>query len=54
VKDSQRTKTHDGTRRTLSVVWGVKGHEARLRQAVAWYRALLAEAGAATEPVQPE
>ena len=51
VKDAQRTKTHDGTTRTLSVVWGVAGHELRLQHAVAWYRALLDEAGAATEPV---
>ena len=26
VKDSQRTKTHDGTTRTLSLVWGAKAH----------------------------
>lgn len=49
VKDSQRTKTNADTRRTLSVVWGVKGHEARLDQAVAWYRELLEQAGASTQ-----
>ena len=48
VKDSQRTKTHDGTRRTLSVVWGCAGHEERLERAVARYREWLERAGAAT------
>ncbi len=49
VKDSQRTKTHDGTRRTLSLVWGTKSHAERTRIATSWYRELLGRAGAATE-----
>ena len=49
VKDSQRTKTGADTRRTLSVVWGVKGQEARLERAVGWYRELLSRIGASTE-----
>jgi DNA/RNA-binding domain of Phe-tRNA-synthetase-like protein len=49
VKDSQRTKTHSGTRRTLSVIWGAAGHEERLERAVAWYRSLIERAGARTE-----
>lgn len=49
VRDSQRTKTHPETTRTLSVVWGVKGHEERLERAVSWYRELLAGEGAGTE-----
>lgn len=50
VKDSQRTKTHADTRSTLSVIWGSRAlGEDRLERAVAWYRALLEEAGAATE-----
>ena len=53
VKDSQRTKTHGGTRRTLSVVWGAAGHEERLERAVAWYREILGRAGAATEACGP-
>lgn len=53
VKDSQRTKTHDGTLRTLSVIWGAAGHEARLAEATSWYRELLAAAGATTGEVQP-
>jgi len=52
VKDSQRTKTSVTTKRTLSIVWGVKGHEARLEQAVAWYRDLLARIGATTTPCE--
>jgi DNA/RNA-binding domain of Phe-tRNA-synthetase-like protein len=48
VKDSQRTKTHAGTRRTLSVIWGLVGDPERTRDALAWYRALLGELGAET------
>jgi len=51
VKDSQRTKTDAGTTRTLSVIWGAAGHEARLARAAEWYRELLAEVGAATDAV---
>jgi DNA/RNA-binding domain of Phe-tRNA-synthetase-like protein len=51
VKDAQRTKTDDATAQTLSVLWGVAGHEARLDAATAWYRRLLEENGAHTEPV---
>lgn len=51
VRDSQRTKTSPETRRTLSIVWGVAGHEERLRAAARWYRELLTRAGAATESV---
>lgn len=51
VRDSHRTKTHDGTTRTLSVVWGVEAHGERLRTATAWYRELLERLGVTTEPV---
>jgi DNA/RNA-binding domain of Phe-tRNA-synthetase-like protein len=51
VKDAQRTKTHPGTRRTLSVVWTPRAHEALGRNAVEWYRALLGRLGATTEVV---
>ncbi len=50
VKDSQRTKTHPGTRRSLSVVWGSQALEERLERATQWYRSLLEECGVATEP----
>jgi DNA/RNA-binding domain of Phe-tRNA-synthetase-like protein len=48
VKDSQRTKTNAGTRRTLSVVWGTRALGARTAAAVAWYRKLLEKEGSAT------
>jgi len=51
VKDSQRTKTSEATTRTLSLVWGTRGHEEHLERATAWYRELLERAGAATEDV---
>lgn len=52
VKDAQRTKTHVATRRTLSVLWGVKGFEAHVAAALAWYRRLLEEAGCTTSGVE--
>lgn len=51
VKDSQRTKTHAATTRTLSVLWGTRALPGRAAEAAAWYRSLLTEAGAQTEPV---
>jgi DNA/RNA-binding domain of Phe-tRNA-synthetase-like protein len=41
VKDSQRTKTHEGTRRTLSVLWGTVALPGRTARAAAWYRTIL-------------
>lgn len=51
VKDAQRTKTHSGTVTTLSVVWGTVALPERALATARWYRALLAELGAETEPV---
>ncbi len=51
VKDAQRTKTHDGTTRTLSIVWGTQGQNERTERAYAWYRDLMDRVGAVTEPV---
>jgi DNA/RNA-binding domain of Phe-tRNA-synthetase-like protein len=48
VKDAQRTKTHAGTVRTLSVIWGTRALAGRAAQAEAWYRRLLEAAGATT------
>lgn len=45
VKDAQRTKTHDGTRRTLSLVWGATALPGRAAATVTWYRALLEQHG---------
>jgi DNA/RNA-binding domain of Phe-tRNA-synthetase-like protein len=49
VKDSERTKTNESTRRTLSIIWGVVGHEERLGLAVDWYRDILERCDARTE-----
>ena len=51
VKDSQRTKTGEATRRTLSILWASGSLEERLKQAVKWYREILEQAGAFTEMV---
>lgn len=48
VKDSQRTKTHEGTRATLSVIWGVKNFGEKLDAADECYCALIAELPGAT------
>lgn len=52
VKDAQRTKTGPATRRTLSLVWGTTELPGRAEQTTAWYRALLEQQGAATEPIE--
>jgi len=52
VKDAQRTKTSDGTRRTLSVLWGTHACAEQTDAAGRWYRELLERAGAETEPVE--
>ena len=53
VKDSQRTKTHAGTRRTLSVLWGSNQlPEGHLERATRWYRELLESVGATTRDVE--
>jgi DNA/RNA-binding domain of Phe-tRNA-synthetase-like protein len=52
VKDAQRTKTHDGTVRTLAVVWGTNALPGRTQQATRWYRDLVATiAGTTNEDV---
>jgi DNA/RNA-binding domain of Phe-tRNA-synthetase-like protein len=51
VKDAQRTKTSVDTRTTLSIVWGTNALGDRTARTAAWYRELLARAGAATEDV---
>lgn len=41
VKDAQRTKTHPGTRATLSIVWGTRALPGRTEIATRWYREVL-------------
>jgi DNA/RNA-binding domain of Phe-tRNA-synthetase-like protein len=50
VKDSQRTKTHANTRRTLTLIWGTRRLSGRAAATQAWYRQLLAAHGATCEP----
>jgi DNA/RNA-binding domain of Phe-tRNA-synthetase-like protein len=53
VKDAQRTKTHDGTVRTLAVLWGTNAIAGRTGAATAWYRELVALIpGAASDDVE--
>ncbi len=52
VKDAQRTKTHDGTRAALSIIWGTTALPGRTAAATRWYRELVAAiAGASVEDV---
>lgn len=52
VKDAQRTKTHDDTRTTLSIVWGTNALPGRTTETTRWYRELVAAiAGATVEDV---
>jgi hypothetical protein len=53
VKDSQRTKTHDGTEQTLSLVWGTVAAPGRAAAVAAWYRGVLDAAGCRTAAVSP-
>lgn len=45
VKDSQRTKTHEGTQRTVSVIWGFQADREYTRRVADWYMSLLGESG---------
>jgi len=47
VKDSQRTKTGDATRRTLTLIWGTRAHPGRTKAAGEWYAELLRRGGVA-------
>ena len=49
VKDSQRTKTHPDTTRTLSLIWGTKALPGRTQRALDVYATLLREVGAEVE-----
>ncbi len=53
VKDAQRTKTNEQTRRTLSVIWGTNALPGRAEAAAIWYRELLENCGAKTETAIP-
>ncbi len=50
VKDSQRTKTDQGTTRCLYLLWGTVELEGRSDEAASWARGLLTSQGAAVAP----
>jgi DNA/RNA-binding domain of Phe-tRNA-synthetase-like protein len=50
VKDAHRTKTTAETHRTLSLVWGTTALSCRAARTESWYRSLLEQHGAKTEP----
>jgi DNA/RNA-binding domain of Phe-tRNA-synthetase-like protein len=54
VKDSQRTKTHEATTRTLTIVWGTHALPGRAQAAARWNRDLLEAMGAQTQALQTE
>jgi DNA/RNA-binding domain of Phe-tRNA-synthetase-like protein len=51
VKDAQRTKTHEGTTRTLSVVWGSRELPGRTERTTSWYMELLRRSGATVDRI---
>jgi DNA/RNA-binding domain of Phe-tRNA-synthetase-like protein len=53
IKDAQRTKTDEQTRRTLSLIWGTNALPDRAAQAERWYRSLLEQQGVTTQGVWP-
>ncbi|MBN2801273.1 MAG: hypothetical protein JXX28_19185 [Deltaproteobacteria bacterium] len=46
VKDAQRTKTDEGTVRTLSLVWGTRALPGKTEEIVGWYRGVMERLGA--------
>ncbi len=52
VKDAQRTKTDAATMRTLTVIWGTVALPGRAELAEKWYRELLEQQGARTQPIR--
>ncbi|MCB9758313.1 MAG: hypothetical protein H6739_00595 [Alphaproteobacteria bacterium] len=52
VKDSHRTKTHEGTRRVLGVIWGSVELEGRCGQALGWFRDMITAVGAEVELIE--
>lgn len=51
VKDSQRTKTHPGTLRSVSVLWGASSEADTVEATLSWYRELCERAGIQTERI---
>src|SRR5205807_7463987 len=51
VKDAQRTKTNHSSRETFSLIWGTQSLAGLAGATDVWYRELLEQHGATTEPV---
>jgi DNA/RNA-binding domain of Phe-tRNA-synthetase-like protein len=51
VKDSQRTKTHAGTTRTLSIIWGTGDLRSLTERAEMWYRRIVEQLGGTMEDI---
>lgn len=51
VKDAQRTKTHDGTLRTLTLLWGTTALPGRAEAVARWLSELFQRLGASVEQV---
>jgi DNA/RNA-binding domain of Phe-tRNA-synthetase-like protein len=51
VKDAQRTKTHEGTTRTVSILWGCLSYQEQTDRALSFYRELLSRLGASTSVI---
>ncbi len=52
VKDAQRSKTHEETRRTLTIIWGTTALPGRTEAARSWYARLQEGLGATVEPAR--
>jgi len=50
VKDAQRIKTHPGTTRTLSLLWGTRALPGKVDEVVDWYRAMVERLGGRVTP----
>jgi DNA/RNA-binding domain of Phe-tRNA-synthetase-like protein len=53
VKDSQRTKTHEKTRQTLSIIWGSVALPGRTETTAEWYASLMESLGARVQRLKP-
>lgn len=51
VKDSQRTKTHEGTTSMLAIIWGPRADEELTAAAERWYRSIIERLGGSTGDV---
>ena len=51
VKDCHRTKTHDGTVRTVSVIWGTRDLPGRTAALATWYTGVLDRLGGTVTPL---